>query len=206
MILIKNTANQVVYAKLIDSTTLLAVTGVVSGSLSGYISKDGGSETSVTNSISEVGRGIYKLTLTQAETNCITASVQFIHNSVSTYIFEPIFFQTRDAIQDANVITNADKTGYFLDNNQSFTTTGSIGSVTDATSILTLLSDSTYDGISQSKINKMLISFMANKVVITQVDPNTRLISYKLRDGTTESFNVTVSTVDGSRSSGGTII
>jgi hypothetical protein len=51
----------------------------------------------------------------------------------------------------------------------------------------------------------MILSFMAGKVVVTIVDPNTRLISYKKRDGTTERFSVTVSTADGSRASGGTI-
>jgi hypothetical protein len=57
----------------------------------------------------------------------------------------------------------------------------------------------------KEKIFEMILSFMAGKVVVTIVDPNTRLISYKKRDGTTERFSVTVSTADGSRASGGTI-
>jgi hypothetical protein len=206
MILLKNTASQVVYAKMIDTTTSKAYASYTPiGDLIAYISKDGGAETPASNAVSEVGNGIYKLTLTQSETNCSTGVINFVNSADSTYQFETLYFQTTEANPSVNVLQNNDKTGYFLDDAQTFTTTGSVGSVTDATSIETLIRNSSYDGITQVKIYEMILAFMAGKVVITQVDPNTRLISYKKRDGTTERFNVTVSTVDGSRTSGGTI-
>jgi len=205
MILLKNTASQVVYSKLIDTLTGEPVVGVGSGSLSAYISKDGGAEATVSNSITGVGHGIYKLTLTQSETNCNTAVVNFVHTSNSQYQFETLYFQTTEANPSVNVLQNNDKTGYFLDNAQTFSTSGSVGSVADATSINSLIRNSTYDGVTQEKIFEMILAFMAGKVVVTTVDPNTRLVSYKKRDGTTERFSVTVSTADGSRASGGTI-
>lgn len=72
----------------------------------------------------------------------------------------------------------------------------------------TIISDfkaATYDGISQETINEMLIAFMSNKITVTVPATNTKLISYKDRAGTSEIFNVTVATLDGSRSSSGTI-
>jgi hypothetical protein len=205
MILLKNTASQVVYSKLINTVNGAATAGVASGSLSAYISKDGDSEATVSNSITEVGHGIYKLTLTQSETNCDTGVINFVHISDSQYQFETLYFQTTEANPSVNVLQNNDKTGYFLDNTQTFTTSGSVGSVTDATSINTLIKNSTYDGITQEKIFEMILAFIAGKVVVTVIDANTRLISYKKRDETTERFSVTVSTADGSRSISGTI-
>jgi hypothetical protein len=205
MILLKNTASQVVYAKLIDVSTGEAQAGESSGSLTAYISKDGGTEATVANSISGVGHGIYKLTLTQAETNCNTGVINFVHTGNSQYQFETLYFQTTEANPSVNVVQNNDKTGYFLDDTQSFSTSGSVGSIGDASSVVTLIKAATYDGISQTRLYEMILAFVSGKVVVTSVDATTRLISYKKRDGTTERFNVTVSTVDGSRASGGTI-
>lgn len=206
MILIKNTANQVVYSKLINTSTNVPVSGEASGSLTAYISKDGGAEGTVSNSISSVGHGIYKLTLTQAETNCDSGIINFTHTSNSQYQFETIYFQTTEANPNVSVVQNNDKTGYFLDNTQTFSTSGSVGSVSDATSINSLIKSSTYDGVAQEKLFEMILAFVSGKVVITTVDANTRLISYKKRDGSTEIFNITASTVDGARANSGNII
>jgi len=205
MILLKNTASQVVYAKLIDTSTKIPVSGESSGSITGYISKDGGSEATVANSVSSVGHGIYKLTLTQAETNCGTGIINMTHNSNTQYQFETIYFQTTEPNPSVNVSQNNDKTGYFLDNVQTFSTSGSVGSISDPSSIESLIRNSTYDGVTQQKIYEMILSFISGKVVITTIDANTRTISYKKRDGSTERFSVTVSTADGSRSTVGTI-
>lgn len=205
MILIKNTASQVVYAKLIDTLTGTPATGVGSGSITTYISKDGGSEATAANSVTEVGHGVYKLTLSQAETDCTTGIVNMTHNSSSQYQFETIYFQTTEANPSVNVLANNDKTGYSLSSSQTFSTTGAVGSVTDASSIITAIKASTYDGITQQSITEMLLAFLAGKAVVTVLDSTTRLISFKKRDGTTEKYNITVSTSDGSRASGGTI-
>ena len=205
MILVKNTASQVVYSKVIDVLTGEPVSGVSSVDITAYIAKDDSAEATVSNSVSEVGHGIYKLTLTQSETNCNTGVINFVHTSNSQYQFETLYFQTTESNPSVNVTQNNDKTGYFLDNSQTFTTTGAVGSVTDAQTILNTLQAATYDGVTQTKILEMLLSFMAGKIVITTVDANNRLISYKKRDGATGKFNVIVSTADGSRSTGGTI-
>lgn len=205
MILIKNTASQVVYAKLIDTLTGAPVTGVVSGNITTYISKDGASEATSANSVTEVGHGVYKLTLSQAETNCTTGVVNMVYNLSTQYQYETIYFQTTEANPSVNVLANNDKSGYSLSSPQTFTTTGAVGSITDASSITTALKAATYDGVTQEKIYEMILAFMAGKAVVTVIDPNTRSISFKKRDGTTERFNITVSTSDGSRDDGGTL-
>ena len=205
MILLKNTASQVVYAKLIDILTGTPVAGVSGANITSYISKDGGAEATTANTASSVGHGIYKLTLTQAETNCTTGVINMTHNANSQYQFETLYFQTTEPNPSVNVLQNNDKTGYFLDDVQTFSTSGSVGSVSNPASIESLLKNSTYDGITQQKLYEMLLAFVAGKVVITPIDANTRTISYKKRDGTTERFSVTVSTADGSRATGGTI-
>lgn len=205
MILIKNTASQIAYSKAIDVLTGEPISGISSVDITVYITKDDSAEASASNSVSEVGHGIYKITLTQSETNCNTGVINFVHTSNSQYQFETLYFQTTESNPSVNVTQNNDKTGYFLDNAQTFTTTGAVGSVTDAQTILNTLQSATYDGITQTKILEMLLSFMAGKIVITTVDANNRLISYKKRDGATEKFSVIVSTADGSRSTGGTI-
>jgi hypothetical protein len=82
---------------------------------------------------------------------------------------------------------------------------GAVGSVTNASSIVTATKAATYDGVTQEKLFEILLALLANKVTITTASSNTQTISYKLRDGTTEVLNITVSTDDGSRSTGGTI-
>ena len=82
---------------------------------------------------------------------------------------------------------------------------GSVGSVSSATSIITAIKSATYDSISQEKLYEIILAFIANKVTITVNSATSQTISYKKRDGTTEVLSVTVSTEDGSRSSGGTI-
>lgn len=205
MILIKNTASQIVYSRLIDTSTSLPVPDVSSGDITTYIIKDGGTEATAANSVSHVGHGIYKLTLSQAETNCSTGVINMTDNAVSTNIFETIFFETTESNPSVNVLQNNDKTGYFLDNDQTFNTSGTIGSISDPSSIISMAKFTTYDGITQEKIYDMLIAFMAGKVVITTDSPTTKTISYKKRDGSTEVFQVIVSTEDGSRAAGGTI-
>lgn len=205
MILLKNTASQVVYAKLIDTLTGTPVTGVLGANITSYISKDGDTETTTANTASGVGHGIYKLTLTQSETNCTTGVINMIHNANSQYQFETLYFQTTEPNPSVNVLQNNDKIGYFLDSVQSFSTSGSVGSVSNPASIESLLKNSTYDGITQQKLYEMILAFIAGKVVVTIVDANTRGISYKKRNGSTETFSVTVSSADGSRATGGVI-
>jgi hypothetical protein len=205
MILIKNTANQVIYTKLINVSTGRIVSGEASGSITGYISKDGSAEASVANAVSSIGHGIYKLTLSQSETNCDSAVVNITHNSNADYIFESVYFQTTETNPSVNVNQNNDKTGYSLSSSQTFSTTGSVNSVTDATTITNLIKSTTYDGVAQSKLYEMILAFISGKVVVTSDSEDTRTISYKKRDGSTETFRITVSTADGSRSSGGTL-
>lgn len=73
-------------------------------------------------------------------------------------------------------------------------------------SIISEMKAATYDGISQEKLNKMLIAFISNKVSVTIPENNTKFISYKDRSGSNEVFNITVNSVDGSRSNSGTIL
>lgn len=204
MILIKNTSNQVIYTKLYNPANGVPFTGATPSNIVAYITKDNGSEATAANQTIEVGHGIYKLILTQAETNCNTAFVNFVYVP-GTYQFTTVDIQTTEANPSVNVVQNNDKTGYFLDNVQTFNTSGSVGSVADAASINSLIRNSTYDGVTQEKLFEMILAFISGKVIVTTINPNTRLISYKKRDGTTERFSVTVSTADGSRASVGTI-
>lgn len=82
---------------------------------------------------------------------------------------------------------------------------GSVGSLASTTAVVSAIKAATYDGVTQEKLYEMLIALLANKVTITTATSNTQTISYKKRDGTTEILNITVSTDDGSRTTGGTI-
>lgn len=151
-ILFKNFGNQVVYTRAVGITSgrqflVSGMSGAAANGLTAYISKDGGEKTYSSNPIREVGDGIYKLVLTQTETNCDSGVVHFVCGPTSFYLFDPVYFQTSS-------------------------TTPVVG-ITGSTinEIATTVKGLTYDGnITQSKLNEMLLSFLFGAVGITTIN------------------------------------
>ena len=98
--LFKNTASQGVYLFLIDSSTGAGKTGDASN-ISVTISLDGGATSASSNSVSEIGGGVYTLTLTQAETNGDRLAI-IPSSSTSSVVGSPIIaFTTGGAVPSA---------------------------------------------------------------------------------------------------------
>jgi hypothetical protein len=90
--LFKNVASQGVYFFLIDSSTGAGKTGD-SSNVSVTISLDGGATAASTNSVSEIGGGVYSLTLTQGETNADRAAL-IPSSSTASVVGSPIIAYT----------------------------------------------------------------------------------------------------------------
>ena len=98
--LFKNTASQGVYLFLIDSSTGAGKTGDASN-ISVTVSIDGGATSASTNSVSEIGGGVYTLTLSQAETNGDRLAI-IPSSSTSSVVGSPIIaFTTGGAVPSA---------------------------------------------------------------------------------------------------------
>ena len=98
--LFKNVASQGVYFFLIDSSTGAGKTGDASN-ISVTISLDGGATSASSNSVSEIGGGVYTLTLTQAETNGDRLAI-IPSSSTSSVVGSPIIaFTTGGAVPSA---------------------------------------------------------------------------------------------------------
>lgn len=146
MIIYKNTAGQYVYSRVLSITggaqsLVSGLSGASQNGLTGYISKNGGSEIVISNPIEEVGHGMYKLLLTQNETNCDTGVVQMTVGPTSWYQFDPVYFQTTNPTPSVSI-------------------TGS-----SITNIISAIKGATYDGnITNEKVNEMFISFLLGAV------------------------------------------
>ena len=90
--LFKNVASQGVYLFLIDSSTGAGKTGD-SSQISVTISLDGGATSASTNSVSEIGGGVYTLTLSQAETNADRVAI-IPSSSTASVVGSPIIAYT----------------------------------------------------------------------------------------------------------------
>jgi len=90
--LFKNVASQGVYLFLIDSSTGAGKTGD-SSNVSVTISLDGGATAASTNSVSEIGGGVYTLTLTQGETNADRVAI-IPSSSTASVVGSPIIAYT----------------------------------------------------------------------------------------------------------------
>ena len=90
--LFKNVASQGVYLFLIDSGTGAGKTGDGSN-ISATISLDGGATSASTNSVSEIGGGVYTLTLTQGETNADRVAI-IPSSSTASVVGSPIIAYT----------------------------------------------------------------------------------------------------------------
>ena len=90
--LCKNVASQGVYLFLIDSSTGAGKTGD-SSQISVTISLDGGATSASTNSVSEIGGGVYTLTLSQAETNADRVAI-IPSSSTASVVGSPIIAYT----------------------------------------------------------------------------------------------------------------
>ena len=90
--LFKNTASQGVYLFLIDSSTGAGKTGDASN-ISATISLDGGATSASSNSVSEIGGGVYTLTLTQGETNADRVAI-IPSSSTASVVGSPIIAYT----------------------------------------------------------------------------------------------------------------
>ena len=90
--LFKNTASQGVYFFMIDSGTGEGKTGD-SAQISVTISLDGGATSASSNSVSEIGGGVYTLTLTQGETNADRVAI-IPSSSTASVVGSPIIAYT----------------------------------------------------------------------------------------------------------------
>ena len=98
--LFKNTASQGVYCFMIDSGTGEGKTGDASN-ISVTISLDGGATSASSNSVSEIGGGVYTLTLTQGETNADRVAI-IPSSSTASVVGSPIIaFTTGGAVPAA---------------------------------------------------------------------------------------------------------
>ena len=90
--LFKNTASQGVYFFMIDSSSGAGKTGD-SAQISVTISLDGGATSASTNSVSEIGGGVYTLTLTQGETAADRVAI-IPSSSTASVVGSPIIAYT----------------------------------------------------------------------------------------------------------------
>ena len=90
--LFKNTASQGVYFFMIDSSSGAGKTGD-SAQISVTISLDGGATSASSNSVSEIGGGVYTLTLTQGETDADRVAV-IPSSSTASVVGSPIIAYT----------------------------------------------------------------------------------------------------------------
>ena len=90
--LFKNVASQGVYLFLIDSSTGAGKTGDASN-ISVTISLDGGATSAASNSVSEIGGGVYTLTLTQGETAADRVAI-IPSSSTASVVGSPIIAYT----------------------------------------------------------------------------------------------------------------
>ena len=98
--LFKNTASQGVYCFMIDSGTGEGKPGDASN-ISVTISLDGGATSASSNSVSEIGGGVYTLTLTQGETNADRVAI-IPSSSTASVVGSPIIaFTTGGAVPAA---------------------------------------------------------------------------------------------------------
>ena len=98
--LFKNTASQGVYFFMIDSSSGAGKTGDASN-ISVTISLDGGATSASSNSVSEIGGGVYTLTLTQGETDGDRLAI-IPSSSTSSVVGSPIIaFTTGGAVPAA---------------------------------------------------------------------------------------------------------
>jgi len=178
-ILFKNFDNQVVYSRAVSITggaqrLVPGMSGAAANGLTAQISKDGGTISYCSNPIREVGSGIYKLVLTATETNCDSAVVHMTCGLTSWYLFDPVYFQTTSITPYVGI------TGSAVD---------SIGST---------IKGLTYDGgISQSKMNEMLLSFLFGSVSVTSQN-GVNTYSFRGSTGAT-SFTSVCLVTDGTR-------
>lgn len=148
-ILFKNFANQVVYTRAVGMTSgthflVSGLSGAAANGLTAYISKDGGDKTYSSNPVREVGNGIYKLVLTQTETNCDSAVVHITCGPTGYYLFDPVYFQTSSSTPYVGI------------------TASTINSIANSVKGIT------YDNnITQEKMGEMLLSFLFGAVSIT---------------------------------------
>ena len=84
----KNKTGQGIYLFARDTATGGGKTGDAAN-ITVSISKDGGANATSTNSVSEIGNGIYTLSLEQAETNCDRIAISAV-SSTSAVVIDPI--------------------------------------------------------------------------------------------------------------------
>ena len=115
MLVYKNTANQTVYSRVVSLTggsqnLVTGLSGAAENGLTSYISKDGGVFSGMSNPILEVGSGLYSLVLSQDDTNCNSAFVSMAVGNTGWFLFDPVYFQTTNVIQ--NAVKGATYDGY----------------------------------------------------------------------------------------------
>ena len=95
----KNQASQTIMLYAVDKTTGLAKTGD-SAQITVKISVDAASSNTSTNSIAEVDNGLYKLVLTQAETNGDVIAVTATSSTSTDILLQPTIYNTTSAEAD----------------------------------------------------------------------------------------------------------
>lgn len=155
MILYKNTADQVVYTRLVSITggVQQLISGLTSSGITGFVSKNGGTPTGLSNQVQSLGvGGIYRYLPTQNDTNCDVGVFSFQPTgATSWWIFDPVYFETTSSLPNVS-----------LTGNQLSQITGA------AYAAVATIPNTTYSGgITQGTVFDMLVGFMAGKVGFT---------------------------------------
>ena len=187
-ILFKNFGDQIVYSRCVSLTggyhkLVPGLSGAVANGLTAQISKDGSEFAYCTYPIREVGSGMYKLVLSQSETNCDSAVVHMTCSTTGWFLFDPVAFQTTSTTPLVGI------------------TASSIADISYEVS--NEVKGLTYDGgISQSKLNEMLLAFLFGAVGVTSSN-GINTYTFKGSTGAT-SFTSFARSTDGIRPSRGT--
>lgn len=162
----KNVASQLVIFQAWDTS----VDNIKSGDAANFtvqISKDGGSFATATNTASELGStGIYKVTLTQTETNADIIAIRVTSSTANIFI-DPIVIYTKPQTPDVNIIqisgdsTAADNCESFFDGTGYAGTGNTIPTVTTVTNVTNTVSAN----VVSMAANTLTASALANDAV-----------------------------------------
>lgn len=169
----KNTASQYAVLYVVDATTGGPLTGIASD-ITGYVAKDTGSNTALnTPNPTEVGNGLYRFTLTQAETNADLLQFSATSTNADARI-APLVTATSSATPSVNVVqisgdtVAADNAEAFFDGTGYAGTNNTIPTTTTVTNVVSanvtqLNGSSTIDSLTPVQLARLILSFVAAK-------------------------------------------
>ena len=211
MILYKNQNSQVVYTKVVNITNGSLVTNAT---LNAFLSKDDGPFTAL-GTVKNYNNGVYSVTLTADQTNCDTGYILFTGVLVNQQA-DQIFFGTSEKNPTVgsvvgNVGTSSSPISMYVNK---ISTDGATGptdiraninnSITNVQSIVNGIKNETYSGITQDKLNNLLLAFIAGKAEIDPPIGDQVLIKYNYFGTNTELLRIYVNFNNGERQNSGT--